>query len=362
MGINITEMFVDDEMRDTATRILNSKRYIKGPEVKEFESEFAKFCTVAHAAATSSGTTALFTAYLALGIGPGDEIIVPSHTFIATVTPAVILGARPVFVDVDPETYTMDPEDVKNKITDKTKCIVPVHIYGHPVDMAPINELAEPKGISVVEDSCQAHGGQYNNKTIGSLGSMSCFSFFPSKNMTVAGDGGIVVTNNNEHSEKLNMLRNHGRVDANTSVMLGLNFRMSELHAALGRVQLRHLPAWIEGRRRAAATYNKLFENVQGVQLPVERPWAKHVYHLYVIQVDDRNGLAAHLKEKGIGSGVHYPIPVHLQPVLEKYTEGESLPVTEALTSRIISLPMHPNLSDEDIGTVVSEVKAFLNK
>ena len=362
MKINITEMFVDDEMRNAALRILDSKRFIKGPEVKEFESEFAKFCGASFATATSSGTTALFTAYMALGIRPGDEVIVPSHTFIATVTPAVVLGAKPIFVDVDPETYTMDPEEVKAKVTEKTKCIVPVHIYGHPADMDPILEVAGEKDIAVVEDSCQAHGGQYNGKTIGSIGTMACFSFFPSKNMTVAGDGGMVVTNDDELGKKIGILKDHGRTDKFNSALLGLNFRMSEIHAALGRVQLKHLPEWIEGRRKAADTYNKNLENVERVTRPVERSWAKHVYHLYVIQVDDRDGLGDHLKENDIGTGLHYPVPVHHQQVLAEFTEGLNLPITDALTTRILSLPMHPDLKEEEIVEITEHIKSFLKK
>jgi dTDP-4-amino-4,6-dideoxygalactose transaminase len=270
------------------------------------------------------------------------------------------MGAKPVFAEVDPETYTMDPDDVKNKITDKTKCIVPVHIYGHPADLNPILELANEKNIPLIEDSCQAHGSTYNGKTIGSIGTIACFSFFPSKNMTVAGDGGMVTTNDDKIAENLSMLRNHGRIDANTSIMLGLNFRMSELHAAIGRIQLKHINDWITERRRAAETYNTNLEGVSGVTRPVERPWGKHVYHLYVIQVDDRDGLKEHLKSKDIGSGIHYPIPLHKQPVMEQFTHGVSLPVTEKLTDRILSLPLHPELSNEEIETVCDEIKSFV--
>jgi dTDP-4-amino-4,6-dideoxygalactose transaminase len=361
MKINITEMFVDDEMRDAAARILDSKRFIKGPEAKAFESEFAEFCGAKYASATSSGTTALFTAYLALGLKPGDEVIVPSHTFIATVTPAVVMGAKPVFTEIDPETYTMDPEDVKEKISDKTKAIVPVHIYGHPVDMDPILEAASDKNIAVIEDSCQAHGAQYHGRTIGSIGTMSCFSFFPSKNMTVAGDGGMVLTGDDELGKKIGILKDHGRTEKFNSAMLGLNFRMSELHAALGRVQLKHLPDWIEGRRKAAAAYDRMLDGVDGVTRPAVREWAKHVYHLYVIQVEDRNGLAEHLKSKDIGSGLHYPLAVHQQDVLKEFTEGVSLPITESLVDRILSLPLHPDLTEEEVGEVAEEVKSFLS-
>ncbi len=376
--IALSEMFVDDEIKQAALDVLTSGRYIKGPRVKAFEDKFSKFIGAQYGIATSSGTTALLTAYMALGLKAGDEVIVPSHTFIATATPFIFLGAKPVFIDIDPVTYTMDPDEVKNKITPKTKAIVPVHIYGHSVDLQPILELATEFGLSVVEDSCQAHGATYQNQNIGDIGDIAIFSYFPSKNMTVAGDGGMVVTNNPELADKMNILRNHGRRNPSTSELLGLNFRMSELHAAIGMVQLKHLPEWTEKRRKAAENYNKIFAESgsslvdEHIVLPVERPWAKHVYHLYVIRVlnGKRDSLKQYLQEQDIASGIHYPKALHEQPCIidhlkDKYNEtidNSTLPHTEQAVKEILSLPMYPNLSEEDITSVVNAIETFFKE
>jgi dTDP-4-amino-4,6-dideoxygalactose transaminase len=374
--INLSEMYVDEEIRQAALDVLNSGRYIKGPRVQEFEESFAKFTKAQFAVATSSGTTALLTAYLALGIKEGDEVIVPSHTFIATVTPFMFLGAKPVFVDIEPDIFTMDPEQVKNKITDRTRAIVAVHLYGHPVDMQPIMELAEKHNIKVVEDSCQAHGAKYQNQNIGDIGDVAIFSFFPSKNMTVAGDGGICVTNDPELAEKMRILRNHGRTDRDTSQILGLNFRMSEIHAAIGHVQLKHLHDWTDSRRRVASIYDRVFSSSglvdENIILPTERDWARHVYHLYVIRVLDgkRYELRKYLQEKGINTGIHYGKPLHEQPVIidhlkNKFNEeidAQTLPETNKAVKEILSLPMYPNLSIEEISRIVETMKSYFRR
>jgi perosamine synthetase len=377
--INLSEMYVDDEIKRAALKVLESGRYIKGPRVVEFEEKFAKFTSAQYGIATSSGTTALFTAYLALDLKHGDEIIVPSHTFIATATPFLFMGAKPVFADIEQDTYTIDPLDVKRKITAKTKAIVPVHIYGHPANLQPILEEAHKYDIKVIEDACQAHGATYQNQNIGDIGDAAVFSYFPSKNMTVAGDGGMVVTNNTELAEKMRILRNHGRTnkDAATSHILGLNFRMSELHAAIGMVQLKHLPKWTNKRRKAAEVYNKIFSKSglvdEHIILPVEREWAKHVYHLYVIRVlgdGNRDKLVGYLKEKGIFTGVHYPKPLHEQPAIIEYLKnnfktvvnGKTLPVTNQVVKEILSLPMYPNISEKDIKRVVGSIKNFFKE
>lgn len=372
-NINLSEMYIDDEIKQAALEVLESGRYIKGPKVKEFGERFAQFTGAQYGIATSSGTTALFTIYLALGLKAGNEVIVPSHTFIATATPFMILGAKPVFVDISHETYTMNPEDVKKKITSQTRAIVAVHLYGHPVDMQPILELAKKHGITVIEDACQAHGAIYQNQKIGDIGDAACFSFFPSKNMTVAGDGGMVVTNSSELAGKMEILRDHGRTNRATSELLGLNFRMSELHAAIGIVQLKHLPKWIDARRNAAALYNKLFSQSglvdEHIILPVEQEWVKHVYHLYVIRVrnNKRDELKQYLKDQGIGTGIHYLKALHEQPVIINYLKNnyneiidpESFPVTNQVTKEILSLPIYPSISMDDITRVVDTIKTF---
>ena len=374
--INLTEMYVDEEIRQATLDVLNSGRYIKGPKVREFEEEFAKFTDAQFAVATSSGTTALFTAYLALGLKDGDEVISPSHTFIATVTPFMFLGAKPVLVDIEPDIYTLDPNQVKKKITDKTKAIVAVHLYGHPVDMQPILELADEHNLKVIEDSCQAHGAMYQSSNIGDIGDIAVFSYFPSKNMTVAGDGGMCVTNNPELAERMKILRNHGRTDRDTSQLLGLNFRMSEIHAAIGLVQLRHLPEWTDSRRRVATIYNKVFLESGLVKdhivLPVQRDWAKHVYHLYVIRVlnGKRDELKKFLQDKGIYTGIHYGKALHEQPCIIDYLKNKyneeidvsTLTETTKATSEILSLPMYPDLPIEDITHIVETMKSFFRR
>jgi dTDP-4-amino-4,6-dideoxygalactose transaminase len=375
--LNLTEMYVDEDMRQAAIDVLNSGRYIKGPRVQDFEEEFAKFTKAQFGIATSSGTTALFTSYLALGFKPGDEVILPSHTFIATATPLLFLGVKPVFVDIDPETFCMDPEDVKKKITDKTKGIVAVHLYGHSVDLQPILDLAKKHELKVIEDSCQAHGAKYQNHNIGDIGDVAVFSFFPSKNMTVAGDGGICVTNNPDLADKMKIIRNHGRTDRDTSQILGLNFRMSELHAAIGMVQLKRLPDWIVSRRNVASIYNRFFGesdlvNKGKIILPIERDWAKHVYHLYVIRVlnGKRDELRKHLQNHGINTGIHYGKAIHEQPVIIDYLRNEydetiypdDFPETNKAIKEILSLPMHPELSVEDITRIVDSMKSFFRR
>jgi dTDP-4-amino-4,6-dideoxygalactose transaminase len=293
---------------------------------------------------------------MALGIRAEEEVIVPSHTFVATASPAKFLGATIVYVDVDPDTYTMDPADVERRITSRTKTIIPVHLYGHPCDMDPITELARANNIHVVEDACQAHGAAYKGRKAGSLGNIACFSFYPSKNMTVLGDGGMVTTNDGELAQKVRMMRDHGRTQKYVHEMFGLNCRLSEVHAAVGREQLKHLADWTERRRAIASRYDTLLRDSE-VVLPVERDWAEHVYYMYVIRLKQRDKLASYLKNKGIETGIHYPVPVHRQPYL---MSDVRLPITEQYVDEILSLPMHPQLSDQDVDYVASEVRNFL--
>ncbi len=357
MKYNLVEMYVDDEMRTKAVEVLNSKKYIKGPENKVFEEEFAKYLGIKHAITTSSGTTALWLIYDALGIGKGDEIIAPSHTFIATVTPAMHLGARPIFADIDEETYTLDPEDVCRKITKRTKAIVVVHLYGHPADIKPLKEIAEEHDIYLIEDCAQAHGALYHNQKVGTFGDAAAFSFFPSKVMCVAGDGGMAVTNNDEVAEKIRMLRDQGRKDKYEHLLLGYNFRMSELHAAIGRIQLKHLEEWITRRNEIARIYNDILDGV--VRVPQVKPWARHSWYVYTIRTEKRDALREYLKGEGVATGLYYPIPVHMQPAIKTIAPSEHLPITEKVVREIISLPMHPLLKDEDVYEIGKKVVNF---
>ncbi|MDI6639830.1 MAG: DegT/DnrJ/EryC1/StrS family aminotransferase, partial [Methanocellales archaeon] len=340
--------------------VLDSGRFVKGGVLRKFEGEFRDFCSAKYAIGLSSGTAAILLSLIAVGIGKGDEVIVPSHTFIATATPILFLGAKPIFVDIDLETYTIDPIDVGDKITDRTKAIIPVHLYGHPSDMDPIIDLAQDNGFHVIEDSCQAHGALYKNEKVGTIGDIGCFSFYPSKNMTVCGDGGMVVTNDEELADKIYMLRDHGRreEDKHLHRILGLNFRLSEIHSAIGRQQLKHLPEWIEKRRKVADLYTKLLEDVGQITTPIEKGWARHVYHLYVIRTPQRDGLREHLEKSGVGTGIHYPLPVHRQPCM-----GDSrylaLPNTEKCAREVLSLPIHPQLTEGQVEYVVNTIKAW---
>ena len=356
MRVSLSKMYVDEQIHQAVIRVLNSGRYIKGQELEKFEQEFAESCGAKYGVGVSSGTSAILLSLMALGIGEGDEVIVPSLTFIATATPARFLGATLVYTDIDPETYTIDPAEIERKISPRTKAIIPVHLYGHPCDVDPINELAKEHNLYVIEDACQAHCATYKGKKAGSLGDIGCFSFFPSKNMTVLGDGGMITTNDGELAQKVRMLRDHGRTQKYVHELLGLNCRLSEIHATIGREQLKHLAEWNKRRREIAARYSTLLQD-SGVAIPVEREWAKHVYHMYVIRVKQRDELVSYLKGKGIETGIHYPVPLHRQPCIKS---DVSLPITEKYVDEILSLPMHPQLSDDEVDCVASEVRNFV--
>jgi len=364
--INLSEMYIDDEIRKKVIDVLDSGRYIKGEENKKFEEEFARFVGAKHAVSVNSGTAALYLAMLAANLRKGAEVVMPSHTFIATASPAIELGAAPAFADIDGESYTMDPAEAVKKVSKNTAGFVPVHLYGHPVDMDPLVEEARKKGLFIIEDCCQAHGALYKGKGVGSIGTAGCFSFFPSKNMTVAGDGGMLVTNDSEIAEKAAMLRDQGRKKTEKYVhdLLGYNFRLSEIHAAIGRLQLRHLPEWLEKRRNVAARYNKFIseKRLDGVVVPKEKDWAKCVYYVYTIRCPGRDGLVAHLNKAGIATGIYYPVPVHLQPSVTALFKPSKLEITEKYCKEILSLPMFPGLTDAQISYIADRISEFHRK
>ncbi|MGP8321712.1 MAG: DegT/DnrJ/EryC1/StrS family aminotransferase [Methanosarcinaceae archaeon] len=355
MNINFSEMYVDSDIKKVVEQVLDSGRYVKGDNLRHFEREYADFCNTEYAIGVSSGTSAILLSLMALGIKKGDEVIVPSHTFIATASPVKFLGATPVYIDIDPQTYTIDPAKIEAKITKNTKAIIAVHLYGHPADMDPIKELADKHDLTIIEDACQAHNAKYKGKKTGYLGDIAVFSFFPSKNMTVAGDGGMVTTSNEELAGKISMLRDHGRTGKYIHEMLGLNLRLSEIPAAIGREQLKHLDEWTDKRRHIAKKYNTLLNGV--VETPTEAQWAKHVYHLYVIRTEDRDDLSKHLNDHGISTGIHYPVPVHKQPCMQ--AGNISLPVTDACVDRILSIPMHPKLTGEQIEYISLKIQEW---
>jgi dTDP-4-amino-4,6-dideoxygalactose transaminase len=275
------------------------------------------------------------------------------------VNPIILLGGTPVFADIDPSTNTMDVEQIKELVTPKTKAIIPVHLYGHPAEMKPIMDIAREHDFKVVADACQAHGAMCFGHNVGTIADIACFSFFPSKNMSVLGEGGIITTNDPELAEKMSMIKDHGRANKYTSVMFGLNLRLSEIHAAIGRVQLKHLSDWVERRRTNAALYTRLLSEINGVTVPIEKGWAQHVYYVYVIKTEKRDGLAEYLKSKDISTGIHYPLPVHRQPFILDSFPPADLPQTDRWGDTILSLPMDPQISADEIKRVADEISGF---
>ena len=361
--IKLVKMYMDDEIKQEVLKILDSGHYINGPNLKSFEESFRKYLGVKYAIGVSSGTSALFLAYNELEFQPGDEVIVPSHTFIATVSPLAFFKAKPVFVDIDPDTYCMDIEDVKEKISSKTKCITPVHIYGHPVDIDPLIEIASEKNIKIIEDCCQAHGAEYKGKKVGNFGDFGIYSFFPSKNMTVGGDGGMIVTNNDTYGKIFQIRRDHGRTTKYRNDNLGLNFRLNEIQAAIGRIQLKHLSNWVDIRRKIVNFYNNIFKNFPQVKTPAEKEWAKHAYYVYTVQVENRDKFIEYLNDQKIATGIYYPIPVHKQPIIEKiYGKQPELPITEEIVNKIVSLPLSPQLTREELERIKIEIYNYMGE
>ena len=359
--IKLVKMYMDDEIKQEVLKVLDSGYYIKGPNLKSFEQSFQKYLGVKHAIGVSSGTAALFLAYKEINLKPGDEVIVPSHTFIATVSPLAFFKAKPIFVDIDPESYCMDVEDVKEKITAKTKCITPVHLYGQPTDMDPLIEIAQEKDIKIIEDCCQAHGSEYKGKKVGNFGDIGVFSFFPSKNMTVGGDGGMLVTNNDKYGNILRVRVDHGRTTKYENENLGLNFRLNEIQAAIGRIQLKYLPNWIEKRRLIVDFYNNVLKGYSNIKIPNEKKWAKCAYYVYTIQMDNRDNFIDFFKKKKIATGIYYPIPVHKQPIIEKiFGKQPELPITEEIVDKIVSLPLSPQLTNEELERIKRELINYL--
>lgn len=341
-------------------RVIAETDFILGKDVEAFEGEFAAYCGTRYAVGLDTGITALEFALRALNIGPGDEVVTVSHTFIATVSAISFTGATPVFIDVDPRTYNMDPSLLAAAITPHSKAILPVHLYGQPAEMSEIRSIADRHGIPVIEDACQAHGAVYQGRRAGSLGVAAAFSFYPAKNLGCFGDGGILVTDDESIASTARMLRNYGQREKYHHVRLAYNRRLDTVQAAVLRVKLPQLDAANTARRRAAAMYDQLLANVPGVTRPHAAPDRTHIYHLYVIEHDRRDALSAFLKSRGISCGLHYPIPVHLQECYAGLNVAAgSLPVTESAAKRILSLPMFPTITEAQILHVADSIKAF---
>jgi dTDP-4-amino-4,6-dideoxygalactose transaminase len=351
---------IGPEVDQAIHRVIASADFILGNEVDLFEQEFAAYCGVNHAVGVDSGMSALELALRVHDLGEGDEVITVSHTFSATAFAISATGARPVFVEVDDRTYNMNPDLIEAAITSRTKAILPVHLYGQPADIDEISRLARKHNLLLIEDACQAHGASYAGKRVGSFDDAAAFSFYPGKNLGAYGDGGMIVTNDAKVAEKLRILRNCGQKEKYKHVIVGFNRRLDNLQAAVLRVKLPHLDAWNEARRNAARLYNDFLKDDPRIVTPAEGENRTHVYHLYVIQHPNRDGLMANLREHGISAGLHYPTPVHLQPCYEFLNVPRgSLPITESLASRVISLPMYPELTREQIEFVCEQVKQF---
>ena len=352
-----------DEILTAIARVCDSQRFIMGPEVEALEAELARMLGVPHAVAVSSGTDAVLLALMALGISPGDEVITSTYSFFATAGSIVRLGARPVLVDIDPATFNADPASIADAITPKTKAIMPVHLFGLSADMDPLLDEASRSGIPVIEDAAQAIGATYKSRPVGGLGAIGCFSFFPSKNLGAFGDGGIVTTNDAGLAHQLRLLRNHGMEPKYYHHIIGGNFRLDALQAAVLRVKLPHLDAWTAGRQRNAARYRALFADagLSGtLRLPVEASERTHIYNQFVIRVPERDRLKAHLDAAGIGTEIYYPIPFHLQKCFASlgYAPG-AFPEAETAAKDSLAVPIYPELTEAQQAAIVDTIKGF---
>jgi len=350
-----------EELIAVIQEVIDNSAFAGGPYVARFEQDFAPFCGTSHAIGVGNGTDALWLTLLALGVGAGDEVITVPMTFIATAEAISFCGAKPVFVDIDERTYTMNPELLERAITPRTKAIIPVHLFGQPADMDPILEIARRHGLHVVEDACQAHGAEYNGRRAGSMGIAGCFSFYPGKNLGALGEAGAVVTNGDELKNKIQMLRDHGQAKKYYHAVIGWNGRMDGIQGAALRVKLKYLERANDARRTNARLYDQQLAGIQELVLPVEAAYARHVYHLYVVRLPRRDQILQAMANRGIACAIHYPMPLHLQQAYQGlgYFKG-SFPVAERCAEEVLSLPMYPELSAEQVRTVVRELKNLL--
>jgi dTDP-4-amino-4,6-dideoxygalactose transaminase len=348
---------IKEEVDRAIAGVLESSQFVLGKEVAAFEEEFAAYCGGGQAIGVNSGTSALHLALLAAGVGPGDEVITTPFTFVATVAAVYYTGATPVFVDIDPVSYNLDPSRLEAAITPRTRVIIPVHLYGQPADMDPILEIARRRGLQVIEDAAQAHGAEYKGRRAGSLAGLACFSFYPGKNLGAYGEGGAVVTGNPEYAAAIRKLRDWGQSRRYYHDVRGYNYRMEGFQGAILRVKLRHLERWTEARRAHAAIYSGLLAH-SGVATPRQMPYARHVYHVYAIRTPGRDAMVQGLKAAGVETGIHYPIPLHLQKAYRdpRFNEGD-FPIAESVAREVLSLPMFPEMQRAQIETVCDAVQ-----
>jgi len=361
--IDITRQYeaIRKQVDDALARVVDHGRFILGPEVKTFEDEMASFCGVRNAVGVASGTDALLLALDACGVGPGDEVITSAFSFFASAGVISRLSARPVFVDIDPDTYNVDPELVEKAITERTRAIMPIHLFGQCADMDPIIDIAEAHNIKVVEDAAQAVGSKYKNRMAGSLGDVGCFSFFPTKNLGCAGDGGMVMTDNDDIAEKVRILRTHGGRNDYVHEAIGYNSRLDTIQSAILSVKLPHLAGWTEARRKNAAAYDEAFADLP-LKTPMAQEWAYHIYNQYTLAVDGRDDFLGWLSEKEIGHKVYYPVPFHMQECFDDlgYVKG-NLPRSEQAADSVVSIPIFGEMTDEERDEVIAAVRAFFS-
>jgi dTDP-3-amino-3,4,6-trideoxy-alpha-D-glucose transaminase len=351
---------IEKEVTQSVQAVLASCHFVLGPEVSSFEQSFAEFTESKYAIGVGSGLDALKLCLKALGIQQGDEVLVPANTFIATAFAVSSVGAQPVPVEIDPNCYNMDPSRLEESITARAKAILPVHLYGHSADLESIGAIAEKHGLHLIEDACQAHGARYQGRRVGSIGRMAAFSFYPGKNLGAYGDGGIVTTNDSSLAERVKALRNYGSLVKYKHIMLGENSRLDSIQSAVLQTKLRYLDSWNDRRRKIASFYNRRLCSVGDLVLPEVRPWAEHVFHLYVLRTRKREALMRHLDDRGIGTLIHYPTPIHLQGAYKNagWMKG-TFPTTERICDEILSLPIYPELTDEQVDYVASAVADF---
>ena len=351
---------IKDEIHAAVGEVMENTAFAGGPFVAKFEQAFASFCGCKHAIGVGSGTDALWLSLLSLGIGPGDEVITVPDTFIATAEAITYCGAKPVFVDVEETTYNMNPALLEAAITPRTKAVIPVHLFGQTADMDPILAICKAHGLPLVEDACQAHGAEYKGRKAGSMGATGCFSFYPGKNLGAYGEAGAVVTNDDAIAAKIRTFRDHGQAKKYHHDVIGWNARMDGIQGAVLSVKLKYLAEWNESRRAHAREYTRLLSPLEGLLSPREADYARHIFHIYAVRTGRRDQLMAHLAEKGISCGIHYPVPVHLQKAYQGLGLAEgSFPMAERCAAEFLSLPMYPELTSEQIQFVAGEIKGF---
>lgn len=363
VDLNRKYQVIKDEILSAIQKVFEKGQFILGEEVSHFEKEFADYCGVKYGVGVASGTDALFLALKAADVEEGDEVITVSHSFVATALAISSAGARPVFVDIDKETYTIDPNLVENILRrrKKVKAIIPVHLYGHPADMDSIKEIANRYDIIIIEDACQAHGAEYKGKKVGSFGELGCFSFYPTKNLGGYGDGGMIVTNEKKFYEKLLLLRNYGEKKKYHHIIKGENSRLDEIQAAILRIKLKYLDEWNKERIKIASLYKERLKELD-IRCPIEKEGVKHVYHLFVIRTKGRDHLQRFLRDNGIFTNIHYPIPIHLQKAFKEFNKKGDFPVTEKCAMEVLSLPIFNGIKESEIEEVSIHIKNFFHK